>query len=468
MPVTYLEHLKIRVPDIGEQSWGDECNDNFEIVDFMAGGGKAGNRVIEGCEPSDGGGLDVDVAAGRAVVNGVFYDIAAVSKTCTANTKNWLCIDADGDVQVYTTAPTLAYATLAMIDAGASSIDRIADCRQLPSGVAADAMQRPRRNRLINGNFDFWQRGTSLAVTSGAGEYIADRWAVQNGLATSYVCSRQVFSYGQTNVPGNPAYYCRHVVTTSNAAGEFCAMGQRIEYATTLSGETITLSFWAKSDSNKSIGLDFVQNFGSGGDAAVLFGAQTIALTTSWQKFTVTVTVPSVSGKTIAAGNFISPRFWFSTGSNYATLEHYVGNQSGTFDIAQVQLEPGPFATDFEYRSIGEELALCRRYYETSAPFGIPVASVAAYVDQYEIGDNIGGGYYCVTIFYNSVKRQTPTLYLYDAAGTKNKISFKQSGSFVHGQTVPGGSVHNNKFILWAVLSGYSGLAFNWEVDAEL
>jgi hypothetical protein len=40
-----------------------------------------------------------------------------------------------------------------------------------------------------------------------------------------------------------------------------------------------------------------------------------------------------------------------------------MGNQSGTFDIAQVQLEPGTRATTFEYRHIQQELALCQRYY---------------------------------------------------------------------------------------------------------
>jgi len=37
---------------------------------------------------------------------------------------------------------------------------------------------------------------------------------------------------------------------------------------------------------------------------------------------------------------------------------------SGNYlEIAQVQLELGSVATDFEHRSYGEELALCQRYY---------------------------------------------------------------------------------------------------------
>ena len=38
--------------------------------------------------------------------------------------------------------------------------------------------------------------------------------------------------------------------------------------------------------------------------------------------------------------------------------------------MLKVQLEVGKNATDFEYRSIGEELALCQRYYETTYPTG--------------------------------------------------------------------------------------------------
>ena len=59
-----------------------------------------------------------------------------------------------------------------------------------------------RKNLFINGGFDVWQRGTSLA---GATSYLADRWF--NG--TTETQSRQAFTVGQTEVGGNPTYYHR-------------------------------------------------------------------------------------------------------------------------------------------------------------------------------------------------------------------------------------------------------------------
>lgn len=39
------------------------------------------------------------------------------------------------------------------------------------------------------------------------------------------------------------------------------------------------------------------------------------------------------------------------------------------FAITGVQLEPGPYATQFEHRPNGLELALCKRYYETGSAY---------------------------------------------------------------------------------------------------
>ena len=56
--------------------------------------------------------------------------------------------------------------------------------------------------------------------------------------------------------------------------------------------------------------------------------------------------------------------FWFDAGSSFNSRTNSLGQQSGTFDIAQVQLEQGSLATPFEHRPIGMELALCQRYYQ--------------------------------------------------------------------------------------------------------
>jgi len=231
--------------------------------------------------------------------------------------------------------------------------------------VAISTTMGPYKNKIINGNFDIWQRGTSNGMS---GYYTADRWSCQNS-GTTKTASRQSFTLGQTAVPGEPTYFMRHVVTSSAGAGNFCYMYQVIESVRTLAGKTATLSFWAKADSSKNIAIDMSQYFGSGGSpsSSVLISPITFALTSSWQKFIYTFSFPSISGKTLGSDNNdgLGINFWFDAGSTYNSRNNSLGQQSGTFDIAQVQLEEGPVATAFEQRHIGQETLLCMRYFRT-------------------------------------------------------------------------------------------------------
>ena len=220
------------------------------------------------------------------------------------------------------------------------------------------------RNVIINGNFDVWQRGISQTSSAYGSD---DRWSNLNSGSTK-VASRQEFSLGQTDVVGNPKYYSRTVVTSVAGAGNYVLKRQSVEGVTTFSGETVTFTFWAKADANKNIAVEFYQNFGSGGSPSglVFIPSQTVSLTTSWAKHSLTFDIPSVSGKTLGTdgADTLSFHFWFDAGSDYNSRTNSLGQQSGTFDIAQVQLEVGDTATPFEHRSYGQELALCQRYYQ--------------------------------------------------------------------------------------------------------
>jgi hypothetical protein len=231
------------------------------------------------------------------------------------------------------------------------------------------------RNKIINGNFDIWQRGTSTST----GGFLADRWRTVNSGST-FTSSRQSFTLGQTDVSNEPTYYHRTVVTSSAGSGNYCLLWQPIESVRTLAGQTATLSFWAKADASKNIAVEFFQNFGSGGSpSSSVFGISvtTCSLTTSWQKFTINVSFPSISGKTLGSNNddYITLVLWFDAGTNFNSRTNSLGQQSGTFDIAQVQLEAGSVATPFEVRPPGVELALCQRYYGTVTTQVTAVAS---------------------------------------------------------------------------------------------
>ena len=238
----------------------------------------------------------------------------------------------------------------------------------------------PNFNAIINGDFDIWQRGTSQTA---AGYGSADRWTV--GLVGSGVTfNQQTFTLGQTAVPDNPVYYSKASVGSIAGAGNYALIEQRIEGVQTFAGTTATLSFWAKADANKNIAIEFTQSFGTGGtnpapSANVLgIGVTTVALTTSWVKHTVPVALPSISGKTLGTnGNdYLWLFLWMDAGSDWNARANSLGQQSGTFEFSQVQIEAGSVATTFEPRSKGEELALCQRYYWQKSTF---IATVGAY-----------------------------------------------------------------------------------------
>jgi len=224
-----------------------------------------------------------------------------------------------------------------------------------------------RKNYLINGNFDMWQRGTSQTI---AGYYSDDRWFNDNTGSTK--THSRIACTDTERALFNAQAFSRTVVSSVVGSMNNTYKDQRIEDVTKLSDKTVTLSFWAKANTNKNISVEFMQVFGTGGTPSIQntdIGVQKFALTTTWQKFTKTVTVPSIVGKTLGTDgvhtSFTLVRFWFDAGSNFNSRTDNLGQQSGTFDIAQVQLEEGSVATDGWHPYDGEfggEVQACQRY----------------------------------------------------------------------------------------------------------
>ena len=236
-----------------------------------------------------------------------------------------------------------------------------------PDGTSIDQSFAPTnggmfRNGFINGNFDIWQRATSQSV-SGYGS--ADRWQLALTGSTA-VMSRQTHTLGQTDVPNNPTYFLRAVVTSVANANNLALFRQNIENVSRFAGQTVTISFYAKADAAKPISVEATQSFGTGGSpsAAVTGVGVKTTLSTAWARYTVQLAIPSIAGKTIGTNgdDYLQINFWLDAGSSFNTRTNTLGQQSGTFDISQIQIEQGSSATPFEVRPIGTELALCQRY----------------------------------------------------------------------------------------------------------
>jgi hypothetical protein len=207
------------------------------------------------------------------------------------------------------------------------------------------------KNKIINSEFDIWQRGTTFSTSNA---YTADRWVIVGASGQTVSVSQQSFTPGAAPVSGYEGTFFARLAWSGTPSGTYW-FTQRIEDVRTLAGQTVTLSFWAKASSTTSAFTPmFEQNFGSGGSSIVGTTGSAITLTTSWQRFTQTFSIPSISGKTIGTSSYLEVRPL--VGSTAVT-----GNN---IDIWGVQVENGSIATEFEQRFIGDELRMCQRYYQ--------------------------------------------------------------------------------------------------------
>jgi hypothetical protein len=225
-------------------------------------------------------------------------------------------------------------------------------------------------NRIINGAFDFWQRGTSS--TSG-GYVAADRWInfADGGTVTQ---SRQLHTIGDKFGNNTPQFYLRQTVSGQSTTGHLAVTGQTIEGVRSYAGETITVLGWARRSSGAgNMVIEAAQLFGTGGSpSANVFSISptTIALTSGWEPFAVVINVPSIAGKTLGTnGNdHLGLNFWTSAGSDFNARTNSLGIQTIGVDLWGIHIKLGVHTADatalYKQPELGPELARCQRYFE--------------------------------------------------------------------------------------------------------
>jgi hypothetical protein len=217
-------------------------------------------------------------------------------------------------------------------------------------------------NAIINGAFEINQRNFTSTTTNAT--YGFDRFVLRtNDALCTY--SAQAFSPGEspsTNFEGTN--YARLVTAGQTAANTLSVLRQVIENVRTFAGRTVTMSFYAKAASGSpKINISLTQSFGAGGSAFVEKFATPATLTTSWARYSFTLTLDPLTGKTVTTNTTLLASIFVSAGTDFAATG--TGIQSNTFDIWGVQLEAGSEATPFRRNanSLQGELAACQRYY---------------------------------------------------------------------------------------------------------
>lgn len=225
------------------------------------------------------------------------------------------------------------------------------------------------RNKLINGDFDVWQRGTSQ-TTHGYGS--VDRWFNHKSSDATRTISQQSFTLGQTAVPGNPQYFLRCVITAGSGTANIVSVYQRVEGVKNSPGKK-TFTVWARATTTgKFMSFEGTQDFGTGGSPSspvTGIGVNKVALTTAWTKYSFTLDYPSIAGKTIGTDGSDGYRVavWISAGSDNDARTNSLGVQTGTFEIAHASMVDGDAtmeADPFPAENIADTWHSCRRYFE--------------------------------------------------------------------------------------------------------
>jgi len=214
------------------------------------------------------------------------------------------------------------------------------------------------KNKLINGNYDIWQRGATFAAAA-AGAYTADRFSIQlGGTSTNPTVSREA------TVPNAQSKYSAKVTQVSSNATSVTtyALRQSIEASNlySLIGKSVTVSFWYRSNKTGSHGIRIYGAFLTGGtDDRQGF---TVNVADTWEKKTITSTafaaVSTINVSPEASGGLIDIGFRVQD-AGFSSV-----SASDYFQISQVQLEVGSKATPFQTATgtIQGELAACQRY----------------------------------------------------------------------------------------------------------
>lgn len=219
------------------------------------------------------------------------------------------------------------------------------------------------RNILVNGGMEIWQRGSgdtaSIAVAASTTAYCADRWYLTTGANEASVVAAAT---GLTN----QSQFCAQVQRNNGQTGTtVMTFGYPLtkEECIRLRGKKVTLQFYTATGANwspTSGTLTYNVYFGTGAEAkrGAGFTGETNPLTGSVNLATgagaaqTTATSSGTVATTVTQGEV---QFTFTpTGT------------AGAADLVKlddVQLEPAPIATPFEYLPFGYMMRECQRHY---------------------------------------------------------------------------------------------------------
>ena len=200
------------------------------------------------------------------------------------------------------------------------------------------------KNKIINGDFGIWQRGTT---TTSRGYATADRW---NNQATGTT----TISQESSDLPTGFQYGIKFVTSASSSFGQFKTFLER-GTVIPMRGQVVTISAYVKISGGYTgswIGQVYYSNSSDSSASVTTQVGSNVAIassaTSSWTRVSFQATIPTDA---VGLGVFFVPDSVQASGV--------------TVRMTGVQLEVGSVATPFTTATgtLSGELAACQRYY---------------------------------------------------------------------------------------------------------
>jgi len=279
------------------------------------------------------------------------------------------------------------------------------------------------RNIIINGDMSIAQRGTSATGITSNTYATVDRFRTVASSLGTWTQSQS------TDVPSGQGFISslKMDCTSANASPSASSNlgiqqkfeGQNLQYLKkgTSSAESLTLSFWVKSNKTGTYIAEFFDN----DNARQISQAYTISSANTWEKKTLTYDGDTSGALGNDNGNSLLVQFWLGTGSNYSSgtlsttwtantnTNRAVGqvnladSTSNEWYITGIQLEAGTTASDFEFLPHDVNLGRCERYYEVLADGSIGNSAFAT-------ASNYSSTFSYCGIMFRTIKRATPSI----------------------------------------------------------
>lgn len=308
------------------------------------------------------------------------------------------------------------------------------------TNAAGVSFMSANKNLLYNGACQIAQRSTSVASITTDGYYTADRWKTLfvNGVGTWTQTIENDAPTG-SGFQKSLKMLCttaKSVVTTDLLGVTQQLEGQDLQRIAkgTASAQQLTLSFWVKSNVTGT----YIAYLYDDTNARHVAASYTISASATWERKTVTFPADTTGAFAntnasalyvffhLAAGASLQSGTLATSWASYTAANRAVGQvnvaaaTNNYWQVTGMQLEIGAVATSFEFKSYGQELRECQRYYYRMTP--------GSTYYRYAIGSSENASSFNVVVPHPVTMRVGPTSI--QTTGTASDYIIYEAGNF--------------------------------------